>query len=181
MALHEHRRSVEFFKGIVLGSGLSVLAILLLYRFKDFSRTVFFVDAILLLFALAGSRMMFRLFRQLIPHQINKEGRKVLIYGAGDGGEMVLRELHNNPHWNYNPVGFIDDDPLKTDKLIHGLRVFGGNGSLESICREKEVQEILISSSFISKARLTEIREICQHTNIALKRASLKIEPLDFG
>ena len=125
--------------------------------------------------------MTFRLFRQLIPLQINKEGRRVLIYGAGDGGELILRELHNNPQWNYNPVGFIDDDPLKTDKLIHGLRVFGGNGSLQSICRENQVQEILISSHFISHTRLNEIREICLDSNIALKRASLKIEPLDFG
>ena len=171
---------MSFVKGVILGSGLSVLAILLLYRFVDFSRTVFFVDAILLLFALAGSRMMFRLFRQMIPLQINKEGRRVLIYGAGDGGELILRELHNNPQWNYNPVGFIDDDPLKTDKLIHGLRVLGGNGSLQLICRENEVQEILISSHFISQTRLTEIREICLDSNIALKRASLKIESLDF-
>ncbi|MGI9055000.1 MAG: hypothetical protein ACR2F2_04270 [Pyrinomonadaceae bacterium] len=172
---------LSFLRGVILGSCLSVLAILLLYRFKDFSRTVFLVDAILLLFALAGSRMAFRLFRQLIPNQINKEGRRVLIYGAGDGGELILRELHNNPQWNYNPIGFIDDDPLKTDKLIHGLRVFGGNGSLQSICRENQVQEILISSHFFSHTRLNEIREICLDSNVALKRASLKIEPLDFG
>ncbi len=172
---------MTFVKGVVLGSVLSVLAILLLYRFIDFSRTLFFVDAILLLFALAGSRMTFRLFRQIIPHQINREGRRILIYGAGDGGELILRELHNNPEWNYNPIGFIDDDPLKKDKLIHGLRVFGGNGSLEFICREKQVQEILISSHRITGARLVELRKICQDANIALKRASLKIEPVDFG
>lgn len=170
---------MTFVKGVVLGSVLSVLAILLLYRFQNFSRTLFFVDAILLLFALSASRMAFRLFRQIIPHQVNKKGRIVLIYGAGDGGELVLRELHNNPEWNYNPVGFIDDDPLKKDKLIHGLRVFGGNGSVESICREKQVQEILISSRRISASRLSEIREICKNNNVALKRASLKIEPLD--
>jgi UDP-GlcNAc:undecaprenyl-phosphate GlcNAc-1-phosphate transferase len=171
---------MTFVKGIFLGSVLSVLAILLFYRFIDFSRTLFFVDAILLLFALAGSRMAFRLFREILPQQTNKEGRRVLIYGAGDGGELVLRELHNNPEWNYNPIGFIDDDPLKTDKLIRGLKVFDGNGSLTSICREREVQEILISSHRITAVRLSEIREICKDSNIALKRASLKIEPLDF-
>ncbi len=117
---------------------------------------------------------------KLLPQQTNKEGRRVLIYGAGDGGELVLRELHNNPEWNYNPIGFIDDDPLKTDKLIRGLKVFGGNGSLASICREKEVEEILISSQHITAVRLNEIREICKNSNISLKRASLKIEPLDF-
>lgn len=172
---------MTFFRGVVLGSVMSILTILLLYRFVGFSRTLFLVDAALLLFAISASRMAFRLFREMIPHQRTREGRRILIYGAGDGGELVLRELNNNPDWNYNTIGFIDDDPLKKDKLIHGLRVFGGNGSLESICRERDVEEILISSHKISATRLNEIREICLRTEIDLKRASLRIEPLDFG
>ena len=171
---------VTFAKGVVLGSILSILALLLLYRFQYFSRTVFIVDAILLLTAIAGSRMAFRLFRQFLPTHISKEGRKVLIYGAGDGGEMILRELKNNTDWNYTPVGFVDDDPLKKDRLILGLKVFGGNGSLEKICRENNVEEILLSSTRISPEKLREIREICENAEVSLKRALLKIEPVDF-
>jgi UDP-GlcNAc:undecaprenyl-phosphate GlcNAc-1-phosphate transferase len=171
---------VTFAKGVAIGSISSIVALLLLYRFQYFSRTVFVVDAILLLAAIAGSRLAFRLFRQLLPTQISKEGRKVLIYGAGDGGEMILRELKNNPEWNYTPVGFVDDDPLKKDRLILGLNVYGGNGSLEAICRENNVEEILLSSTRISAARLKEIREICEDAEVSLKRAFLKIEPVDF-
>jgi UDP-GlcNAc:undecaprenyl-phosphate GlcNAc-1-phosphate transferase len=171
---------VTFLKGVVLGSVLSILALLLLYRFQYFSRTVFIVNGTLLFMALAGSRLTFRLFRQLLPMPLSKEGRKVLIYGAGDGGEMILRELRNNPDLNYNPVGFIDDDPLKKDKVIHGLKVFGGNGSLPAICRKNEVQEILISFRAISSERLFEVRKICQNSNVSLKRVQLKIEPVDF-
>ncbi len=171
---------VTFAKGVFLGSVLSILALLLLYRFQYFSRTVFIVDAILLLTAIAGSRMAFRLFRQFLPTKISREGRKVLIYGAGDGGEMILRELKNNPEWNYTPVGFVDDDPLKKNRLILGLKVYGGNGSLKKICRENNVEEILLSSTRISPAKLKEIREICEDAEVSLKRALLKIEPVDF-
>jgi UDP-GlcNAc:undecaprenyl-phosphate GlcNAc-1-phosphate transferase len=171
---------VTFAKGAALGSILSVLAILLLYRFQNFSRTVFILDGLILLAALALSRMAFRFFRQLLPMPVGSDGRKVLIYGAGDGGEMVLRELKNNPNWNYSPVGFVDDDPLKKDKVIHGLKVFGGNGSLAQICREEEVQEILISVRDISPERLKDVREICRGTDVSLKKAQLKIEPVDF-
>ncbi|HXH69856.1 MAG TPA: hypothetical protein VNI60_05855 [Pyrinomonadaceae bacterium] len=171
---------VTFAKGVILGSVLSILALLLLYRFQHFSRTIFIVDAILLLTAVAGSRMAFRVFRQFLPTQISREGRKVLIYGAGDGGEMILRELKNNPEWNYTPVGFVDDDPLKKDRLILGLKVYGGNGSLEKICRENHVEEILLSSTRISPARLKEIRKICEDAEVLLKRALLKIEPVEF-
>jgi UDP-GlcNAc:undecaprenyl-phosphate GlcNAc-1-phosphate transferase len=103
-----------------------------------------------------------------------------LIYGAGDGGELVLRELYNNPEWNYAPIGFLDDDPLKKDKVIHGLRVYVGNGSLLHICRDNDVEEILIASRKIQPERLTDLREICATADISLKRALLKIEPVDF-
>jgi UDP-GlcNAc:undecaprenyl-phosphate/decaprenyl-phosphate GlcNAc-1-phosphate transferase len=174
------RDFVNFGKGVGLGSILSILAILLLYRFQNFSRTVFILDALILFAALAGSRMAFRFFRQLLLMPGHSTGRRVLIYGAGDGGELVLRELYNNPDWNYAPVGFVDDDPLKKDKVIHGLKVYGGNGSLAKICLENGIEEILITSVKITPERLREIRQTCAETEVSLKRAQLKIEPVDF-
>jgi len=171
---------ITYAKGVLLGSTLSVLALLVIYRFEFFSRTVFLVNGILLLLALIGSRMAFRLIRQAIPMPMINEGRRALIYGAGDGGEMVLRELRNNPKWDYRPVGFIDDDPLKTGKVIHGLTVFDGNGALPTICEEKEIQEILIACRQITPERLRYVREICSEQNISLRRAQLKIEAIDF-
>ena len=171
---------ITFAKGVALGSALSVFAILLLYRFQFFSRAVFILDAIILMAALVGSRMMFRMIRQMLPLPTSSDGRRVLIYGAGDGGEMVLRELRNNPRLNYQPVGFIDDDPLKKDKVINGLRVFDANGSLVDICREKEIREILVSTSKISKETLAGVREVCRDGDISLKRAYLRIEPMEF-
>lgn len=173
---------ITFTKGVVLGSALSVLAILLIYRFQGFSRTVFILDGLLLLLAVVGSRMAFRVIRQVLPMPVSSDGRKVLIYGAGDGGEMLLRELNNNSEWNYLPVGFVDDDPLKKDKVIHGLKVFDTNPDglgLAEICREKDVAEILISVRKMSPEQLKRVREICDDNDVTLKRALLKIEPVD--
>ncbi|MGH7782950.1 MAG: hypothetical protein ACREO5_03790, partial [Candidatus Binatia bacterium] len=170
---------ITFAKGVVLGSGFSILAILLLYRFQYFSRAVFVVDAIVLLLALVSSRMAFRLIRQMLPAGAGIDGRRVLIYGAGDGGEMVYRELRNNPSWQYIPVGFIDDDPLKKDKVIHGLRVYDANGTLPTICEEQKVHEILISFRNISPENLERVRAICRDADITLKRAQIKIETID--
>ena len=172
--------SVIFAKGVILGSISSILAILFFYRFKDFSRTVFLLDAIFLFIGIAGSRLAFRFFRQILPAPMNTDGIRVLIYGAGDGGELVLRELHNNPEWNYNPIGFVDDDPLKKDKKIHGLQVFSGSDELLEVCESNEIQEILIASRKIGSRRVKEINELCSDANISLKRASLKIEPINF-
>ena len=171
---------ITFTKGVVLGSIFSVLAILLIYRFQFFSRTVFVLDAVLLLFALVASRMAFRLFRQILPPGAPRDGCKVLIYGAGDGGEMVLRELKNNAEWNYSPIGFIDDDPLKKGRVIHGLQVFDGNGSLPDICQSREIEEILISFREIDPVKLKRIKSMCRELSISVKLAHIKIEPIDF-
>ncbi len=174
------RDFVTFFKAVAIGSVLSLLAVLLFYRFQNFSRAVFILDGLILFTVLSASRMAFRLFRQLLPMPNAGDGRNVLIYGAGDGGEMVLRELKNNPEWEFKPIGFVDDDPLKKDKVIHGLKVYGGNGSLKSICKQNDVHEILLSFRNISPERLKEVRTICEEANVALKRALIKIEPVDF-
>ena len=174
------RDFVTFLKAVAFGSILSVLALLLLFRFEHYSRTVFIVDAILMLLALAGSRMAFRLFRQILPMGFSGDQRRVLIYGAGDGGEMVLRELKNNPEWNYQPIGFLDDNPLKEGKVINGLKVYGGDDALKKVCRDNEIHEILISARRISDEKVGLLREICLETDVSLKRAVLKIEPVDF-
>jgi UDP-GlcNAc:undecaprenyl-phosphate GlcNAc-1-phosphate transferase len=170
---------VVFAKAVVISSVTSLLAILFAFRFEGVSRTVFIVDAMILLMVVAGSRMAFRLFRQVIPTHQAREGCRILIYGAGDAGELLLRELMNNRELKYSPVGFIDDDPNKKGKVIHGLRVFGGNGSLQSICREQRIDEVLISSPKFTKERIEQIQYDCRELNVVLKRMFIKIERLD--
>jgi len=169
---------IVFAKAVVLSSVLSVLAILFAFRFEGFSRTIFLIDAILMFMFLAGSRMAFRLFRQMLPTPGAGDGRRVLIYGAGDGGELLLRELQNNRALKYAPVGFVDDDPVKYGKVIHGLKVFGGNGDLNAICRQHEVDEVLISSTRMTEERLQEILGFCREQAIAVKRMRITIEDL---
>lgn len=169
---------IVFVKAVILSSVLSVLAVLFAFRFEGFSRTIFIIDAMLMFMFLAGSRMAFRLFRQVLPVSRSREGRRVLIYGAGDGGELLLRELLNNRSLKYAPVGFLDDDPAKHGKLIHGLEVYNGNGDLNAVCRKVDVDELLISSSMMSEERLLKIKEICRNQNIAVKRMRITIEDL---
>lgn len=169
-----------FAKGVVLGSAMCVLAVLLLYRFQNFSRLVFFLDALILFFALVSSRLAFRVLRELLPLPHAAEGRRVLIYGAGDGGEMVLRELRNNAELRYQPVAFVDDDPMKKGKVISGLQVHDTGETLGDLCRDKNIQEILVSTRKIPKEKLSELREICRQADVELKRAQIRIESLDF-
>src|SRR6266478_6502581 len=167
---------IVFAKAVVLGSVLSVLVILFAFRFQGFSRTIFVIDGLLMFLFLAGSRMAFRLFREVLPVSADGDGRRVLIYGAGDAGELVLRELLNNRALKYSPVGFLDDDPAKAGKVIHGLKVYAGNGDLNLVCEQHEVDEVLISSSRMTEERLREILGFCRPQNILVKRMRITIE-----
>lgn len=169
---------IVFTKAVVLGSIVSLLAVLFAFTFRDTSRAVFILDGMILLMLLAGSRMAFRLFRQMMPASRDADHRRVLIYGAGDAGELLLRELLNNRALKYAPVGFVDDDAKKTGKVIHGMKVLGGNGKLRDICRELKVSEVLISSAGFSEERVRQIRFDCDSENVTLRRMRIEIERL---
>ena len=169
---------ITFAKAVAVSSIVCMIAILFAFRFQGYSRTVFVLDGLLMFMLLAGSRLAFRLFRKVLPVAQDGTGRRVLIYGAGDGGELLLRELRNNREWKYSPVGFLDDDPAKAGKVIHGLRVFGGNGDLVTVCREQRIDEVLISSSQMAEARVQEILRCCQAEEIVLKQMRIHIEEL---
>jgi len=165
-----------FAKGVSLGSLVSVGVLVLTFRFAGLSRAVFVLDALFLFMTLTGSRLAFRLLRQVMPLRAARDGRRILIYGAGDAGELLLREVLNNHRLQLRPVGFVDDDPLKKGKMLHGLRVFGGNGQLCRICEEQQIAEVLISSQKISDERLQEIIRDCEAAQITLKRMRIHIE-----
>jgi UDP-GlcNAc:undecaprenyl-phosphate GlcNAc-1-phosphate transferase len=149
------------------------------FRFEGFSRKVFVIDAVLMLLFLAGSRMAFRVFRQILPAASTSNGRRVLIYGAGDGGELLLRELRNNRELNLSPIGFLDDDPAKSGKVIHGLRVFGANGDLGTVCKQHEIDEVVISSLKMADERIQEVLHVCADRQIVVKQMRITMEELN--
>ena len=156
-----------------------MIAFVFLERFEGLSRVVFVLDALLLFLMVSGSRAGFLLLRRLLPVRSNNaRRRRVLIYGAGDGGEMLLREVRNNCGLGCEPVGFADDDPRKKGTVIHGYRVFGGNGSFASICREQKVEAVYISSPKFTPQRLEEIGQECGAVGVELYRVRMVIEPV---
>src|SRR5215510_10864889 len=169
---------IVFAKAVVLSSVASLMLILFAFGFEGYSRTIFVIDAVLMFSFLAASRMAFKSFRQILPAVSTNGGRRVLIYGAGDGGELLLRELRNNRELQLSPVGFLDDDPAKNGKVIHGLRVFGGNGDLGAVCSQHEIDEVVISSMKMSEERIEEVLRTCSERQIAVKRMRITMEEL---
>ena len=154
---------------------LSVLAAAYFYRFEGFSRMVFVIDGLLLTVAIIGTRASFRSMN-LVASSRSKRSRRVLVYGAGAFGQMVVRELRANAEWHMNPIAFIDDDPMKTHRWIMGVPVRGSLDHLESTLRRYRVDEVIISSPSINGSVEHRIRDVCASLDRPVRRLHITIQ-----
>jgi len=163
-------------KGVFLGVVTAQLVILYVYRFFSYSRTVFAIYGVLLLLAVTLSRASFRLVGEYIQRQRNA-GRRVVVYGAGDGANLVMRELQNGDEV-VRLLGFVDDDPRKVGIRVHGFPVLGDFGTLVELVRHGGVDRIVIGDAHFDAQRLSDLRGLCAQHGVALTRLLLGLEEL---
>jgi UDP-GlcNAc:undecaprenyl-phosphate GlcNAc-1-phosphate transferase len=166
---------LRLFRAATLGVGASVLYFVFMTRFASLSRAVFVLDWALLILLLAGSRLAFRLLGEwLRPRSL--ASRRALIYGAGDGGALTLRELRNNMGLGRQAVGFLDDDRDKRGTRIYGLPVLGGLEIADELLAARGIKEVIVASQKIPPERLRQLEAMCTARGVVVTRASLGIE-----
>jgi UDP-GlcNAc:undecaprenyl-phosphate GlcNAc-1-phosphate transferase len=162
-------------RGITLGTVASVLYLLFTTRFAGLSRAVFVLDGLLLAMLVGASRVSFRLLGEALRAP-RAGARPVLVYGAGDGGELALRELRNNAVLAREVRGFIDDDRAKAGTRIHGVPVLGPLDELEALLRVHLVEEVVVASRKIPLERLRRLEATCAAHGVVVLRASVRLE-----
>lgn len=156
-------------KVVSLASIASIMFVTFVFRFNLYSRAVFFIDWLLLFLLVCGSRIMFRVLGEFFS-RVREKGTNVLIFGAGDTGEMVIREIKRNKSLNYTPVGFIDDDPFKAGSRIQGVEILGSRDNIRSLVTEYDVKEILIAVPSMGAEDFLQISRVCQECGISYRR-----------
>jgi UDP-GlcNAc:undecaprenyl-phosphate/decaprenyl-phosphate GlcNAc-1-phosphate transferase len=161
--------------GITVGTVAGILYLLFTTRFMGLSRAVFVLDWLLLTALVGASRASFRLLGEAL--RAPRAGAKaVFVYGAGDGGELALRELRNNPALAREAVGFIDDDRTKAGRRIHGVPVLGPLDDLDSLFRTHPVAEVVVASGKIPVEQLDRLEATCAAHGVVVVRASVRLE-----
>jgi UDP-GlcNAc:undecaprenyl-phosphate/decaprenyl-phosphate GlcNAc-1-phosphate transferase len=168
--------AVTMAKGVVGGTAGSTLVILYLYRFQQYSWTLFVIYAIVLFLAIVCSRASFNAIGEALQRR-RQGGRRIVIYGAGGGGAMAVRELLSDPDHDVRIVGFIDDDPNKRRTRVRGYPVLGTGDALPSLITSADIDVVVLSMRSIDEARKAALEALCAQHDVLLTRLYVALEP----
>ena len=165
--------SLRDLQAIVLAavaSSLLITAIFSQWRPDDrvpIPRGVLLFDLVLTLVLIGGARFAVRsVIERPSRFDLVNSGRSVLIVGAGDAGNTLLREMKRNRDLGYTPVGLIDDDPRKRRLRVQGTRVKGTRADLARVLRDNRVDEVIIAMPSASGPVRQEIFEVCRQAGV---------------
>jgi len=156
----------------VLASALFFLYVLLIHGLEGMPRSIFFLDGALCFTLGCGVRLFTRAYREnYFPTSMAPEDnlRKVLVVGAGSAGQMIVREMRQNPALAISVVGYVDDDPDKQAQRFNGVPVLGGQEDLDRICEEYGVEEIIITIPSATGRQVRAIVDRCRKVGVKFK------------
>lgn len=170
--------SIIELKNIIFASIMSAIANILICELtgNPLPRSCYFIYFLLLVLMVGGSRFIYRFIR-LYAARHNIRGRKeqrplekVMIIGAGVAGEKVYKEILGSKSIYKEVICFIDDEPSKWNRTIHGVSIYGGRDKIIEAVNKYKIEEIMVAMPSASKRDLIDISNICKETKCKLKK-----------
>ncbi len=158
---------VRILKAVGAGVALSFALLFAWDRLAHVPRSVLLLFPLCLAMGLAGPRLAYRWWKD---HRISlspRAGKRAVIVGAGRAGELLVRDLLKDDA--YLPVAFVDDDPGKQGREIHGVRVAGALADLETLIRRLEADVVLLAIPSAPRRVVREVVAACQRAGVACR------------
>jgi FlaA1/EpsC-like NDP-sugar epimerase len=172
-------------KAMTVGGLVAISFVLYLNRFEGVSRSVFIIDWCLGIIFIASLRICTRLAFEQFTQEVSfqdligavarifkkkiRNTKGVLIIGAGDCGEKICREIREDASLKYHVEGFLDDDPAKIGRQIHGVPVLDRIEGVERTAIATKADEIIIAIPSLGTGRIRQIVEYCKKAEISFK------------
>lgn len=141
--------------------------------FNGFPRSVLIIDWLLSMVMVGGVRFMLRFMAESMTvsstNGKSHQAKRALIIGAGDAGALVVRELQKNTELNLNPVGFLDDNPVKQRQQIHGIPVIGVVTEMGKVLEQKRIDEVIIAIPSAGGKTIRMVADICRLKGIPFR------------
>lgn len=146
-------------------SSVLVVAALFLLSFSGLPRSVFVIDWVFCIAILGACRLGFRLWYEHVSSE-NHVKRNVLVMGAGDVGEMLIREMSRGSENGYNVVGIVDDNKGLHGMSVHEVRVLGGRENIPELVKMLRVDEVVIAIANITAKEMKSIVNWCKKASV---------------
>jgi FlaA1/EpsC-like NDP-sugar epimerase len=151
---------------VATSSVLFFLFVRLTFGVNVYPRSVYIIDAVLLIGFIGGVRSVRRLVREISR---SEHGRRVLVFGAGDAGEMIVRDMKRRTFYHGEPIGFVDDDRSKVGQRIHGVPVLGTRAEIAAIVAKERPDDVLIAMPAADAATIRAIVRSLEPYKLAIK------------
>jgi FlaA1/EpsC-like NDP-sugar epimerase len=166
--------------GNVVGAMLAA-AVFLIAAPPGVPGSVLLLDLLICTQATCGARLAARLVREYASRQPANECKRVVIYGAGQAGVMLLREIRGNQRLAYDVRGFVDDNARKIGMRVQTVTVLGAGADLPALARLHAIEEVLIAIPSAGGLRMTRILEFCRAAGLPCKTIPSLSEIIDGG
>jgi FlaA1/EpsC-like NDP-sugar epimerase len=157
---------------IVIASLFFLEYFLDIFTWKVLPRSVPFVESLLILIGIGGSRLSLRaLASKRKPKKAEKQEqrKRVLVVGAGEAGAIIVREMRTSPRVSLDPVGFVDDNRLKVGSVIHGIPVVGTLEEIPRLVKEFHVEEVVIAMPTAPGTIIRKAVKMCEEASVPSK------------
>lgn len=155
---------VRIIKAVFVGSVIVIGSLFLFTRLQDIPRAIFPIYITILVVLLGGSRFIYRYFKE--HRSVTRKNKRTLIIGAGQAGELLVRDLLRASNHDYLPVAFVDDDLTKQGQEIHRVRVVGTCFDIKKIVNKFGINFAIIALPSASAEEMRKIVETCRSTEI---------------
>jgi FlaA1/EpsC-like NDP-sugar epimerase len=151
----------------LIGSCLG-LVILLLIR-AGVPKSVYAIDFLLCVMLTASLRISVRLASESNRPRTASKRKRTIVYGAGNAGASLMRDLRQDSALNYDVCGFVDDNPLKEGLVLHGVKVLGSGADLDTVVKKHQAEFVLIAIPSVTGSQMKEILERCTAAGVPYK------------
>jgi len=168
---------VALFKAVTAGS-IAVAGITYFLGGQGHPRSVFVLDWALLLFLLTSARFSLRAWARRRPASTGPARSRVIVAGAGVGGEHLSRALVEDPTSTYVPVGFIDENKERWGSRIHGVKILGGTAELPLVLSANGIHAVFVCLSDLPEDAAREVAQICAREGVECRMLPALVEML---
>ena len=150
---------------------INAVFVIYIYFFRvAFPRSIIAINAMSNIFLLGGFRFSLRLLKDFLNRNQNKKSKsRVLLIGAGDAAEIIIREMHKHPELGKKIVGLVDDDPDKQSLEIHGYEVLGKSQKIPQLIGKYDVDEVIIAIPSAEGKTIKRLYELSNKKDVKVK------------